>query len=92
MRFPKWGFTLPWARARWEVKRLHSQSGDRRVSFYLRRDGKFEYDVEKLTAQGKPTTGWGENQWQATYQSGAFDGLIEAKEDARQGFSWMQEN
>jgi len=92
MGFWKWGFTLPWAKTRWEVKRFHSQNGDRRVTFYLRRDGKFEYTAEKLSPQTGAKSGFGENQWQDTYQSDAFDGLIDAKADARQGFAWIQEN
>lgn len=92
MRFPKWGFTLPWVSPRWEVKRLYSTAGDRRVSFYLRRNGRFEYTVEKRSQLSEKQAALGQSNWQSTYQSEEFDGLIEAKTHAREGFSWIQED
>ena len=91
MRFPFWGFSLPWTPARREIRRSFSGLGDRRVTYYLRRDGRFEYAIEKLSANVGPAEKWGGDEWRVTYQSEAFDALQEAKHNAAQSFDWIEQ-
>jgi hypothetical protein len=92
MRFPFWGFSLPWASARREIRRGFSSLGDRRVTYYLRRDGRFEYAVEKLSPNVAPAERWGGDEWRETYQSEAFDALHEAKQNAVESFNWIEQS
>ncbi len=91
MRFPLWGFSLPWAPVRREIRRSFSKVGDRRVTYYLRRDGHFEYAIEKLSPNVAPAERWGGDEWRVTYQSEAFDALDKAKHNAAESFDWIEQ-
>ncbi|MDE2385949.1 MAG: hypothetical protein KGO53_15155 [Alphaproteobacteria bacterium] len=75
-----------------EIRRIHSQLGDRRITFFLRRDRRFEFTVEKFDATAQPEKDLSVRQWRETYQSEPFDSLIEAKESAASSFTWVPLN
>jgi hypothetical protein len=91
MRLPLWGLSLPWVSARREIRRGFSKVGDRRVTYYLRKDGRFEYVVEKLSPNVASAERWGGDEWRVTYQSEAFDALQAAKQNATESFDWIEQ-
>ena len=73
-----------------EIRRVYATAGDRRVTFFLRRDSLFEFSVEKYDTTAAPEKDLSVRNWRETYQSEPFDSLIEAKESAAASFTWMQ--
>lgn len=72
-----------------EIRRIYAAMGDRRVTYYLRRDRRFEYVVEKYDATAMPEKDNSVRSWRETYHSEPFASLSAAKASARDAFSWI---